>query len=93
MAEGELLHNERYTRLWNVVIAAALAVQVARGVFRHRPPAGHRRVRGAAAGAAARESLHRARNYQQVTLLALLQLIAATVLGGGPPTRCASWAS
>ncbi len=82
-AEGDLLHDERYTRTWNVAIVLAFVAQVARAVFTNTL------VLTATVEFAALLQLLKlanrrtARDYQQITVLALLHLIAATVLGGG----------
>ncbi|MEZ4393663.1 MAG: transglutaminaseTgpA domain-containing protein [Polyangiales bacterium] len=82
-AEGEVVHSERYARGWNVALLLVIGLQVARvtlfGVdwlitfvelasFLQVQLLSNRRS---------------SKNYQLITSLALLQLIAATVLGGG----------
>ncbi len=82
-AEGEILRSGRYTRAWNGALVALLAMEVTRAVFFHLQPL------TAAVEFASFLQLSRlanrrsARDYQQITVLALLHLIAATVLGGG----------
>jgi transglutaminase-like putative cysteine protease len=82
-AEGEILQNERYHRVWNVAIVLAFAAQVARYTF-----AGAELLNVVVEFASLLQVMklatrRSARDYQQITVLALLQLIAATVLGGG----------
>ncbi|MFO0625194.1 MAG: DUF3488 and transglutaminase-like domain-containing protein [Polyangiales bacterium] len=82
-AEGELVHSERYARGWNVALLLMIGLQLARvtlfGVdwlialvelasFLQVQLLANRRS---------------ARNYHLITNVALVQLIAATVLGGG----------
>jgi transglutaminase-like putative cysteine protease len=82
-AEGELVHSERYARGWNVALLLVIGLQLARvtlfGVdwlialvelasFLQVQLLANRRS---------------ARNYHLITNVALVQLIAATVLGGG----------
>ncbi len=81
--EGDLLHSERYARAWNIALVVALAAQTARAVF-FGAEALLTIVEFAALLQVNRLANRRtARDYQQITLLAILQLIAATVLGGG----------
>jgi hypothetical protein len=81
--EGELLQSERYHRGWNVCLVAALAVQVARYAFFNTELL-LAIVEFASLLQIMKLATRRsARDYQQITVLALLQLIAATVLGGG----------
>lgn len=81
--EGELLQRERYHRGWNVCLVAALAAQVARYAF-----LGTELLLAIVEFASLLQIMklatrRSARDYQQITVLALLQLVAATVLGGG----------
>ena len=82
-AEGALLQSQRYVRSWNTVVVAALIIEVSRAIFFGLPPL------TAAVEFAALLQLSRlanrrtARDYQQITVLAMLHLVAATVLGGG----------
>ena len=82
-AEGPVLQSPRYVRTWNVVVVVALVIEVLRAVFLALTPL------TAAVEFAALLQLSRlanrrtARDYQQITVLAMLHLIAATVLGGG----------
>jgi transglutaminase-like putative cysteine protease len=81
--EGDLLQSERYGRAWNIALVLALSVQVARALF-FNAEALLTIVEFAALLQVNRLANRRtARDYQQITLLAILQLIAATVLGGG----------
>lgn len=81
--EGDLLNSERYARAWNIALVVALAAQTARAVF-FGAEALLTIVEFAALLQVNRLANRRtARDYQQITLLAILQLIAATVLGGG----------
>lgn len=81
--EGDLLQSERYGRVWNIALVLALAVQLARALF-FGAEALLTIVEFAALLQVNRLANRRtARDYQQITLLAILQLIAATVLGGG----------
>jgi transglutaminase-like putative cysteine protease len=81
--EGELLQSERYGRAWNIALVLALAAQVSRALF-FGAEALLTIVEFAALLQVNRLANRRtARDYQQITLLAILQLIAATVLGGG----------
>ncbi len=81
--EGDLLHSERYARAWNIALVLALAVQASRAIF-FGAEALLTIVEFAALLQVNRLASRRtARDYQQITLLAILQLIAATVLGGG----------
>ncbi|MFO0604108.1 MAG: DUF3488 and transglutaminase-like domain-containing protein [Polyangiales bacterium] len=81
--EGDLLQSERYHRGWNVCIVAALAAQVARYAFLDTELL-LAIVEFASLLQIMKLATRRsARDYQQITVLALLQLIAATVLGGG----------
>ncbi len=82
-AEAEVLQSERYHRGWNVAIVLAFAIQIVRYAF-----FGHELLLGIVEFASLLQIMklstrRSARDYQQVTVLALLQLIAATVLGGG----------
>ncbi len=82
-AEGEVLQSERYHRGWNVAIVLAFVVQVVRYAFFNAEL-----LLGIVEFASLLQIMklatrRSARDYQQVTVLALLQLIAATVLGGG----------
>lgn len=82
-AEGDLLQSRRYVRAWTIALVVALIVEVARWLLFGLAPL------TAAVEFASLLQLSRlanrrtARDYQQVTVLALLHLIAATVLGGG----------
>ncbi|MBK6532785.1 MAG: DUF3488 domain-containing protein [Deltaproteobacteria bacterium] len=81
--EGDLLHSERYARGWNIALVLALALQASRALF-FGAEALLTIVEFAALLQVNRLASRRtARDYQQITLLAILQLIAATVLGGG----------
>ncbi len=82
-AEGDLLASERYHKGWNVAIVAAFVVQCARYVFFDAELL-LAIVEFASLLQIMKLATRRsARDYQQITVLALLQLIAATVLGGG----------
>jgi len=82
--EGDLLQSERYHRAWNVFIVLTLAVQVVRYAFFNTELL-LAIVEFASLLQIMKLATRRsARDYQQITVLALLQLIAATVLGGGP---------
>jgi transglutaminase-like putative cysteine protease len=82
-AEGEMLQSPRYLRAWNIAVVAMLVLEVARATLAGLPPL------TAAVEFAALLQLSRlanrrtARDYNQITVLAMLHLIAATVLGGG----------
>lgn len=82
-AEGNILQSQRYVRAWNAAVVGFLLLEIVRVVFFHLAPL------TAAIEFAALLQLSRlanrrtARDYQQITVLALLHLIAATVLGGG----------
>ncbi len=82
-AEGPLLEDVRYVRTWNTLVVVVLVLEVVRAVFFGLLPL------TAAVEFAALLQLSRlanrrtARDYQQITVLAMLHLIAATVLGGG----------
>ena len=81
--EGDLLQSERYARTWNIALVLALAAQVTRALF-FGAEALLTVVEFAALLQVNRLASRRtAGDYQQITLLAILQLIAATVLGGG----------
>ena len=81
--EGDVLHSERYARAWNIALVIALAAQTVRVLF-FGAEALLTIVEFASLLQVNRLASRRtARDYQQITLLALLQLIAATVLGGG----------
>lgn len=82
-AEGELIHAERYVRGWNVALLLVFGLQLARATL-----FGTDWLIATVELASFLQVLllanrRSARNYQQITSLALLQLIAATVLGGG----------
>ena len=82
-AEGELIHAERYVRGWNVALLVAVGAQLARAVF-----FGTDWLLATVELASFLQVLllsnrRSARNYQHITGLSLVQLIAATVLGGG----------
>ncbi len=82
-AEGELLQNERYHRSWNVAIVLAFVIQALRYAFFDAELL-LTIVEFASLLQIMKLATRRsARDYQQITVLALLQLIAATVLGGG----------
>lgn len=82
-AEGELLQSERYHRGWNVAIVVVFALQAARYAFFDAELL-LAIVEFASLLQIMKLATRRsARDYQQITVLALLQLIAATVLGGG----------
>jgi len=81
--EGDVLQSERYHRGWNVCIVLALAVQIVRYAFFDTELL-LAIVEFASLLQIMKLATRRsARDYQQITVLALLQLIAATVLGGG----------
>lgn len=82
-AEGAILHDERYVRAWNVTLVLGLAAQLARA-FLFGTDFLLAIVEFAALFQVSLLSNRRsAMNYQYVTVLSLLFLIAATVLGGG----------
>lgn len=77
--EGPILHDARWTRAWNLGLLALFAVQLARGVV--GAPILPLVLEIAAALQLSRLMNRRgAREYQQIAALALLHLIAATVL-------------
>ncbi len=82
-AEGELVHSERYARGWNVALLLFIGLQLARVTFfgvdwllALVELASFLQVQLLA-------NRRSARNYHLITNVALVQLIAATVLGGG----------
>jgi transglutaminase-like putative cysteine protease len=82
-AEGPILQSNRYVRVWNTIVVSALVVEAARAVFFGLAPL-TAAVEFAALLQISRLANRRtARDYQQITVLAMLHLIAATVLGGG----------
>lgn len=81
--EGDLLHSTRYARFWNAALVLGLAAELARATLTETS-ALTAAVEFAALLQISRLAYRRtARDYQQITVLALLHLIAATVLGGG----------
>lgn len=82
-AEGELIHSDRYARVWNVALIAAFVVQVLRYAFLNADPLLAIVEFASLLQVLKLANRRNARDYQQITVLALLQLIAATVLGGG----------
>lgn len=78
-AEGSVLTNPRVPRLWTAVLLVLLAVQIARGLLGASPVSVG--VEFTAILQLSRLSSRRsARDYQQITVLAFLHLVAATVL-------------
>jgi transglutaminase-like putative cysteine protease len=82
-AEGELLQSERYHRAWNVAVVLAFFAQLGRALFLDAPLLTATVEFAAFLQLLKLATRRTARDYQQVTVLALLHLIAATVLGGG----------
>lgn len=81
--DGELVHSERYARGWNIALLVVVGLQVVRvmlfGVdwlIAFVEMASFLQVQ-------LLSNRRSSKNYQLITSLALLQLIAATVLGGG----------
>ena len=80
--EGNILDHPRYSAVWNIVLVLALAIQIVRGVAGESIlPLG---VEFAALLQVSRLMYRRrAVDHQQITVLAFLHLIAATVLSTG----------
>ncbi len=82
-AEGELLEDKRYTRGWNIAVVLALIVQVLRVVFTDALVLIAMVEFAALLQVLKLANRRTARDYQQITVLALVDLVGATVLGGG----------
>ncbi|MEI8254085.1 MAG: transglutaminaseTgpA domain-containing protein [Deltaproteobacteria bacterium] len=82
-AEGPLLEDVRYVRSWNTLVVLVLALEIARTVFFRLSPLTAAVEFAALLQLSRLASRRTARDYQQITVLAMLHLIAATVLGGG----------
>ena len=81
--EGTLQQSARYVRTWNIVIVSVLVLEILRALFAGLAPV-TAAVEFAALLQLSRLSNRRtARDYQHITVLAMLHLIAATVLGEG----------
>lgn len=82
-AENEILHSERYIRLWNLARVIGLAVQAARVLFFGTDFLLAVVEFAAFVQVSLLANRRGALDYQYITVLSLLFLVAATVLGGG----------
>jgi protein-glutamine gamma-glutamyltransferase len=82
-AEGDILQNERYHRVWNGILVVALCIQVLRYTLLNAEMLLAFVEFGSLVQIMKLSTRRSARDYQHITVLALLQLIASTVLGGG----------